>query len=176
MFFIWHSVSYRRLIMADIRDLFVKINPLVLPASVLGSFRFADWKGAQQRAGSVGLVGEVARSALGTNTVPFFVPETSGWRPSDLSALLMSYGIRIWGVGCFNAEIHFRVKERQADWAQYVLLSAGVPLTHGLLPGTRANPNPDGIDRSKAKAVDEAKVGAGKRFIRFLDRVSSWLD
>jgi hypothetical protein len=43
-------------------------------------------------------------------------------------------------VGYFHNELFFRVKARQAHWAQYVMLRAGVPLLHGLLAGSRAIP------------------------------------
>ena len=58
----------------------------------------------------------------------------------DIEALLLRYGIKLWGVGYWNNELFFRVKGRQAHWAQYVLLRGGVPLLHGMLDGSRAIP------------------------------------
>ena len=80
------------------------------------------------------------KTAVGANTEPFFIPCDSEWKIDDVQALLRQYGIKLWGVGYFNNELYFRVKKRQAHWAQYVLLRAGVPLLHGMLDGSRAIP------------------------------------
>jgi inner membrane protein involved in colicin E2 resistance len=115
-------------------------NVLVLPATIAGSFRNADWEGAAQAGGIAGVVAEALQAATGTNTEPFFVATSSDWKIHNIQALLLRYGIKLWGVGYFNNELFFRVKGRQAHWAQYVLLRAGVPLLHGLLDGSRAIP------------------------------------
>ena len=83
---------------------------------------------------------EAMQTAVGANTEPFFIPCDSEWKIDDVQALLRQYGIKLWGVGYFNNELYFRVKKRQAHWAQYVLLRAGVPLLHGMLDGSRAIP------------------------------------
>lgn len=114
-------------------------NMLILPATVIGNFRYADWDGASA-SGAAGIVAELVQSALGTNTRPFLVPLESGWKIEDIQALLLRHGIKLWGVGYWNDELYFRVKGRQAHWAQYVLLRAGVPLRYGLLDGSRAVP------------------------------------
>ncbi len=36
----------------------------------------------------------------------------------------------MWGVGWANGEMFFRVRKRQAAWAQYVMQRYGVPLLH----------------------------------------------
>ena len=124
------------------QNVFDPTNIVILPATVVGTFRYADWKGAYRRSGTLGVIGELAQSAVGTNTMPFFIPVNSEWPIQDVQALLLRYGIELWGVGYWNGEMYFRVKKRQAHWAQYVMLREGVPLLHGLLPGTRAIPSP----------------------------------
>lgn len=114
-------------------------NMLILPATVIGNFRYADWDEAAA-SGPAGIVGELARSAVGINTRPFLVPCSSEWKIEDIQALLYRHGIKLWGVGYWNNELYFRVKGRQAHWAQYVLLRAGIPLRYGLLDGSRAVP------------------------------------
>ena len=52
---------------------------------------------------------------------------------ADVEMLLRQYGIPIWGremedPGC----LAFQVRESQADWAEYLLCRAGVPLTSPL--------------------------------------------
>ena len=115
-------------------------NILVLPANVLGNFRYADWQGAAARGGIAGIAAEGLQATIGANTEPFFVPCDSEWKIQDIEALLLRYGIKLWGVGYWNNELFFRVKGRQAHWAQYVLLRGGVPLLHGMLDGSRAIP------------------------------------
>ena len=115
-------------------------NVVVLPATILGNFGHADWRGAARAGGVVGLSAEAVKAAVGANTEPFFIPCDSEWKINDVQGLLRQYGIKLWGVGYFNNELYFRVKKRQAHWAQYVLLRAGVPLLHGMLDGSRAVP------------------------------------
>lgn len=114
----------------------------VLPAHILGNFWYADWRGAWQRGGVVGVAIEALRAALGLSAEPFFVPTKSAWQIGAIRQLLARHGIGLWGVGYWNHELFFRVTARQAHWAQYVLLRAGVPLLHGYLGGTRAQPRP----------------------------------
>lgn len=118
-------------------------NILILPANIIGDYRYADWRGAAEANGVLGLAAEALQATAGTNTEPFFVPCDSTWKIQDIQALLLRYGIKLWGVGYWNNELFFRVKGRQAHWAQYVLLRAGVPLLHGLLDGSRAIPGCD---------------------------------
>lgn len=115
-------------------------NIAVLPANILGNFWYADWRGAWQRGGVLGVTIEALRAALGLSAEPFFVPTQSGWQIGAIRQLLQRHGIALWGVGYWNQELFFRVKARQAHWAQYVLLQAGVPLLHGYLAGSRAQP------------------------------------
>jgi len=135
-------------------------NLLILPDTVFGNFRHADWKAAAE-SGPAGIATEIAQSALGTNTRPFLVPCDSEWKIEDIQALLLRHGIKLWGVGYWNNELYFRVKGRQAHWAQYVLLRAGVPLRYGLLDGSRAVPgygraevNPPQNDGALGKLLD----------------------
>ena len=120
--------------------IFDPTNLLVLPSMIVGNFVHGDWKGSYQRSGPLGVAAELAQSAIGTNTYPFFIPTESGWQFQDIQALLLRHGIKVWAVGYFKGEMHFSVKRRQAHWAQYVLLRAGVPLLHGYLDGSRADP------------------------------------
>lgn len=128
-------------------------NLLVLPEMLVGDFRYANWRGSSQQAGALGLVAEAARSAIGLNSVAFFVPTDSAWEFRDIEALLMRHGIKVWAPGYFRDELYFSVKKRQAHWAQYVLLREGVPLLHGLLDGSRANP-PAAVASESATGLD----------------------
>lgn len=115
-------------------------NIFVLPANIAGNFWYADWRGAWQRGGVAGVLGEALRATIGLSAEPFFVPMKSTWKVDAIRALLLRHGVKLWGVGYFHNELFFRVKARQAHWAQYVMLRAGVPLLHGYLAGSRAIP------------------------------------
>ena len=121
--------------------LFDPSNLLVLPSMIVGNFVNGDWKGSYRRSGALGVAAEAAKSAVGVNTYPFFIPTNSGWQFQDVQALLLRHGIKVWAVGYFRGEMHFSVKRRQAHWAQYVLVRAGVPLLHAFLEGSRADPS-----------------------------------
>lgn len=144
------------------RFLFDPSNILILPATIAGTFLHADWKGARKRSGMLGLTAELAQSVAGTNTMAFFIPTDSDWAIQDIQALLIRYGVKLWGVGYWNGEMYFRVKKRQAHWAQYVMLRAGVPLLHGLMDTSRALPT------AARNALEAPGTGAP-------DRVLAWL-
>lgn len=115
-------------------------NIFVLPANIAGNFWYADWRGAWQRGGVIGVLGEALQAASGATSEPFFVPCASTWQIDEIRALLLRHGVKLWGVGYWHKELFFRVKGRQAHWAQYVMLRADVPLLHGYLAGSRAIP------------------------------------
>jgi hypothetical protein len=52
----------------------------------------------------------------------------------QVERILRRYGIRVWGREVtVTGDIGFLVKKRQAVWAEYLLLRAGVPLTVPLI-------------------------------------------
>jgi hypothetical protein len=105
---------------------------LALPRTIVQTFAHANWSTARDKHGVPGVLMEAGASLIGTNTFPFFVPLDSPWGGADIEALLGSKGIRLWGLGFANGEMFFRVSRRQAAWAQYLMLKAGVPLLHQL--------------------------------------------
>jgi hypothetical protein len=85
---------------------------------------------------------EAARSLIGINAYPFFIPSDSKWSGAPVARLLSGHGIGIWDIGYANGEMFFRVRKNQAAWAQYVMRRAGVPLTHRLFAGEQPNNMP----------------------------------
>jgi hypothetical protein len=58
----------------------------------------------------------------------------AGFSGLEIEKMLRRYGIRVWGRNMDDpAEHSFLVKETQAEWAEYLLCRAGVPLTGQLL-------------------------------------------
>lgn len=94
----------------------------------LSTFRYADWEGAYARAGVVGIVDEFFSSLVAVNCWTLWVQRHEGWSGTDAEHLLACYGIPIWGRGFLGERVYFRVKRRQARWAEYILLRCGVPV------------------------------------------------
>jgi len=71
-------------------------------------------------------------SLLGLDSWTFYVPEASGWTGAQIEALLKKHGVKIKGRGIALGDIFFSVNLDQAEWAEYVMLRAGVPINYGL--------------------------------------------
>lgn len=91
------------------------------------SLRYGDYATARTR-GPFALLGEVGRSALKTNTWRFALRRSGGHSLAEVEALLKRYGIPIFGRTYDAKAIYFHVKKRQARWAEYIMLQAGVEL------------------------------------------------
>ncbi|MGD1995298.1 MAG: hypothetical protein PVH62_00845 [Anaerolineae bacterium] len=137
----------------------------------VSTFLNADWRGAAQRSGVLGVLGEVVDCVTFRNTWPIYVPRDCPWRGIDIERFLARYGVRIWDRGFTREYLTFRVKRRQANWAEYLLWRRGIPVCsrpfnpanrlHGLrhLPGS-APPTSRSARTSNANLLD--------RFLSFL--------
>lgn len=114
-------------------DLLGNLDCLCLPQTLVESFWHADWKSAYERDGILGLCIEAIRTLFGLNSHQFYVPLNGGWSGHNIHQLLAKHGIAMWGWSFANGEMFFLVKKKQAAWAQYVMLRAGVPLQGPLL-------------------------------------------
>ena len=110
----------------DFLDAFNWIDRL---QGLFSSFVHADWKGATQREGPLGLVGELGRTAIGANTWTFHVPIESDWSGGEIERFLNHYGIIVWGRRVTGSHSIVTVKRRQAVWAEYLLLRRGISLS-----------------------------------------------
>ncbi len=70
--------------------------------------------------------------ALGASSWTFYVPLDGPWTGAQLERLLKRHGIKIWARSIHRGDIHFKVHKKQAGWAEYVLLRAGVCLKYRL--------------------------------------------
>lgn len=57
------------------------------------------------------------------------VDHTPGQTGSDLEAMLKRYGIVVYGRRVTSKHLIFRVKSKQARWAEYLLLRARAPVS-----------------------------------------------
>ncbi len=116
--------------MPDLLDTIAHLDVVDPVDGFLSTFRYADWKGAYRRAGIVGIVGEFIASLTAINCWTVWVQRHAGWSGVEVEELLGRHGVRIWGRGFVGERIFFRVKKRQARWAEYLLLRRGVPVTN----------------------------------------------
>lgn len=73
----------------------------------------------------------IFRSLLGLDSWTFYVPFDGPWTGAQIEGLLKDHGIKMSGNDVAGDDLFFSVKLDQAEWAEYVLLRAGVPLKYG---------------------------------------------
>lgn len=110
----------------DFLDMFNFIDRL---EGVFARFANADWSGATKQSGGAGIIAEFGRSVAGSNAWTFHVSRDCGWTGADIEGYLRKYGIVVWGRRITGEHLHFSVKERQANWAEYLLSRRGIPLS-----------------------------------------------
>ena len=62
----------------------------------------------------------------------FYLDLDSGWTGARCERLLRSKGVKVYGRCIANGDAFFQVPEKQAEWAEYLLLKAGAPLKYHL--------------------------------------------
>jgi hypothetical protein len=112
-----------------ILDLMDALNWVDRVEGLISSFVHADWKGASRKRGRGGIAGELGRALTGGSSWSFHIPRASGWSGADIERFLSHYGIVIWGRRVTSEHFIFSVKERQANWAEYLLLRRGLPVS-----------------------------------------------
>lgn len=85
----------------------------------------------------------------------FAVPYGAGWSGKQIGRLLKGYGVPSWGWLVRYDTIFFRVRLKQARWAQYVMLREGVPLEEGWLAGG------DGVSYGQPSGVPRMAFATG---------------
>jgi hypothetical protein len=114
--------------MADPLELLAHLNVIDRIEGFVSGFLNADWQGAYRRNGADGLIGEFAASLTGRNAWQFYVPRDCGWSGIEMERLLRRHGVKIWDRDFTRDCLTFRVKRRQANWAEYLLRRRGIPV------------------------------------------------
>ena len=108
-------------------DVLAYFDPIDRLEGLVSTFLNADWRGAYQRRGRMGLLREFIACLTSHNCPTIYIARRSSWRGIDVERLLKRNGVKLWDRGLANRdELYFCVKRRQARWAEYVLLRAGV--------------------------------------------------
>lgn len=82
----------------------------------------------------------------------FAVPDTCGKSGKSITDYLHSRSVETWGHMVVNGSILFTVKKKQAQWAQYLLDQAGIPVEGG---DVQAEPNDNGKEQSRQESEHE---------------------
>ncbi len=94
---------------------------------VISTFRYADWAGAYERRGVFGIATELAASFTRHNSPLVWVQRGAGWSGVEVERWLTRYSAKVYGRGFAGNALCFRVKRRQARWAEYLMERAGIP-------------------------------------------------
>lgn len=173
----------RQGLMALIDNFLGLVNLIDRVEGWLMALRYGDYASARRR-GVLGVAGEVGSSVLGTNTFTFALVRTGAYSLNEVEALLWRYGIAIFGRTHDARCMYFRVKKRQARWAEYLMLQQGVELANptfdprntgyagGHAPGWMPRPWSAGADPQAPanETTKSAKAGS------WLDELRSSLD
>jgi len=148
-------------------------NLTVLFDMILGGLIHADWRRAWQCGGALGWMRELGAALTGLNAWPFFIDARGAWTAGQVAALLHHHGIATWGWGYADGEFFFRVKLRQAHWAQYLLSSSDVPVRGRLLDDASAHPYARGqVGGPAPKPASPGSTTPLQRLDHLLDRIS----
>jgi hypothetical protein len=151
--------------MGSIFDAIAYLDWIDRVEGLISSFLNADWKGSSRRAGLAGVIAELGRTISGGNRWRIYVPRDCSWSGAEIERFLESYGVNIWDRGFLGKDIYFSVKERQADWAEYLLLRRGIPLSGQLF-------NPQNAIYAQQYAPGDQPPAWGDR----RERSRGWLD
>lgn len=129
----------------------------------------ADWAKARQGPPVIGFATEIARTVVGANSWTFYIPRESGWAGGDVEALLRRYGVVVWGRRVTGKYSIMSVKERQANWAEYLILRQAIPLAGRLFNPANA------VYARKHAPGDRPPAWADRKEDGLLDRLGDWL-
>jgi hypothetical protein len=110
-----------------IDDLLGHLNYIDRIEGWIMSVRFGDYAQAR-KGGLAGVAAELLSSLFMGNTHTFALPRSGAHSLNEVEALLKKYGIAVFGRTHDARCMYFHVKRRQARWAEYLLVQAGVQL------------------------------------------------
>lgn len=96
---------------------------------------------------------------------------TSAFNGYDVEKILRRYGVRVWGRERDDVTRSLLVKQNQAEWAEYVLCRAGVPLAGELLNPRNADYADMHADSPMPAPWSQNGIGA----ISAVDHLVDWM-
>ncbi|RME82078.1 MAG: hypothetical protein D6775_11860 [Caldilineae bacterium] len=146
-------------------------DPTLLLRQTVAIFRHA-WRRQAGEEGIPGITAEALASLAHLNVFPFFVEADGLWTADDISDLLAKYGIKVFGVYRYDEDLVFYVRIGQANFAQWLMERAGVPLKHRVLAARVGKKR----RRGRRTRPDTAAEGWGEVIRSELRDLWSWLD
>ena len=107
-------------------DYLAKLDIIDRVEGWVSTFLNADWKGAKKQ-GAWAVASEVGRCAVRSNT-HLIETGSCGWNGKQMERYLKHYGVKVFDRGFTRRGLCFRVKERQARWAEHLLWRVGIPV------------------------------------------------
>lgn len=86
---------------------------------------------------------------MGMPSHRFAVDRNAGFSGQQIEQMLKSYGIKIWDRGFTHDTLKFRVKRKQAGWAEYLLFRSGIPVRSKLFYQRNATYQPVRSQRAR---------------------------
>ncbi len=114
--------------MVGVLDILDAVNLLARVEALIGRLIFADWKGTARRGGPAGTAAEFGRALVGANAWELRIRRDGQWSGRDVAEFLRHYGVQTWAGRTTTDHFIMYVKERQANWAEYLLRRRGIPL------------------------------------------------
>ena len=166
-------------------DVLGPLSPIDRAEGLISAVRYGDWKRASAT-GPAGYAIEFFRSTTGLNCARFSIPAKGNHNLVEVEKLLRRYGIPVFGRTYDAGHMYFSVKKRQARWAEYIMLNAGVELANPTFdrrnPGYVGRHGPGWMptpwsekERESAPASPTAETPA-PRPTSSLGRLSRWMD
>jgi len=112
--------------MQTVIDSIAHLDPVDWLDRRIGVWLHRPWGRILARAGVLGLLRELARTATGGGSWRFHIPRQEGMSGYEIERMLARYGVSIWGRGFDADSIYFSVKQEQANWAEYLLKRRGI--------------------------------------------------
>lgn len=94
----------------------------------------------------------------------FTVPRNHGWTGQQIEDLLQRHGVTIWGRNFDREHLFFRVKARQANWAEYLLWRHGIPVL-----SRPYNPRNEVVNQDGPRPFDPSEQPAPAQHTSWLD-------
>ena len=152
---------------------------------VVKSLTYANYKRAA-KSGAGGVTKEVIGSITGLNATRFALLRSGKYSPRQVDDLLRKYGIPTFGSLHDSRCFYFSVKKRQARWAEYIMLNAGVELANPTFdrrnPGYVGRhgpgwmPTPWAEQERQPKSAPPPDSTSATQPTSSLGRLSRWMD
>jgi len=105
---------------------------------------------------------------LGTPSHKLVVSRNIDLSGQQIEDMLKSYGVKIWDRGFTQDTLSFRVKRKQAGWAEYLLFRCGIPVLSKLFYQRNASYHAQPVKQLRQAIQRQKRRGSVEGIIDFL--------